>query len=125
MIKKLLFILLFTIAAGKLFSQTISRDSARAKGKADARHFRLDRTDMQSFRRDKKNFMADYFKPTKATTEDTALLTNKEYIDAYVMEAYRRTSRRRTTGHYILLGGVAYLTIGLIVGLAAIGSALK
>lgn len=94
-------------------AQTLAhRDSITKTARADAKHFRLEKAAWKKYRH-KLPYTSDYFKPTAAVVKDTALLHDSVYVDTYRQEAFKINRRRRTAGHYVLLGGE------IVVGVAA------
>jgi hypothetical protein len=58
----------------------------------------------QAYRRTRE-LACDFFKPTPSAISDTALVRDSVYVKTYREEAWKRTRRRRTFGHYALVGG--------------------
>jgi len=113
MLKTVLFCLVLFFAMPGLWGQSTSKDSAIRIARADVRHFRLNKTEMKQFRKEKRNFDANLFAPTKATTSDTSWLSNPDYVNAFSAAAYKKTKKRRTVWHYAWIAGTAYVVVGL------------
>jgi hypothetical protein len=97
-----------------LYAQSLSKDSLIKAAYADAKGFRLNRQDFKTFRKSRSNSYSDLFKPTKANVGDTTLLADSVYVNAFRNAAYGKTLKRRTTGHYFLMGGVIYVAITVV-----------
>jgi hypothetical protein len=140
--------LLFCFASVKLTAQSINRDSLKriafsrdsiiqdslaaiariiTMAKTDGRRLRLSNAQRQKFNADKKNAGSDLFKPALNTVSDTLMLSDSVYAKAFRLAAYKKAFgyRKRTTGHYILVGGVAaasavaaFFVIGISLWLA-------
>jgi hypothetical protein len=70
------------------------------------------------------NYTSDYFKPSKITTKDTALLNDSVYVKAFRNAAYQHTTVRRTAGHYIAIWGGVAVGIFLIIGFILIANTM-
>ncbi len=104
MIKLLWTILLITVLHSSAKAQTTHADSMARMAVADARKFKLDAERMKIFRQQKDHYLSDLFKPTEAQVSRPDVLNDSNYVYAFRAEAYRRTLKRRTTGHWILVG---------------------
>ena len=102
------------LSFGGLFSQSLSKDSLIKAAYADAENFKLNRQNFKVFRKSRSNSYSDLFKPAKANVSDTTLLRDSVYVNAFRNAAYRKTLKRRTTGHYFLMGGVIYVAITVV-----------
>jgi hypothetical protein len=58
----------------------------------------------KAYRRSRE-LTSDFFKPVPLAVSDTALLRDSVYVKTYREEAWKRTRRRRTFGHYALVTG--------------------
>jgi len=112
-----------------LYSQPLSKDSLIKTANTDAKRFRLNRQDFKTFRKSRGNSYSDLFKPTKAHVSDTINLADSVYVNAFRNAAYGKTLKRRTTGHYFLMGGILYVVITVVASLVLlfvlIGQATK
>ena len=110
-------------------AQIAGKDSLIKTAYADAKRFKLNKANFKHFRKIKINSYSDLFKPTKANVNDTALLFDSVYVNAYRNAAYAKTMKRRTTGHYFLMGGVIYVAVTVVASLVLlfvlIGQATK
>lgn len=97
-----------------LRAQSLGKDSLIKAAHTDAGNFRLNRQNFKAFRKNRSNSYSDLFKPTKANVSDTTLLRDSVYVNAFRNAAYRKTLKRRTTGHYFLMGGVIYVAITVV-----------
>jgi hypothetical protein len=70
------------------------------------------------------DYTSDYFKPSKTTTKDTALLNDSVYVKAFRNAAYQHTTARRTAGHYIAIWGGVAVGIFLIIGFILIANTM-
>lgn len=87
-------------------------DTISAVAKRDAKNFKLDNATWKLTRQRRSTASSDYFKPNKTYVRDTTLLRDSAYVTAFRHYAYKRNKHRRTTGHYILLGGE--ITVGIV-----------
>lgn len=138
-----LFLACFCIMS--LHAQTRNQNDIIKQAKKDAHGFILNDADLKRFRHDRGldastiltkpftlnplerpvptqpnmqvDYTSDFFKPTKATTADTALLSDSVYVKAFRSAAYKNTSSRRTTGHYIAIATAIAAGLVLIIGL--------
>jgi len=138
-----LIVLAFCFAPGRLPAQNINRDSLKRKAfnrdsitrdsiadvarittiaKTDGRRLRLSTAQRQKFNADKKNVGSDLLKPRLNTVSDTLLLSDSVYVKAFRMAAYNKELkyRKRTTGHYILVGGIVAASAVAAVLIAAV-----
>ena len=143
-----LLILLLCFASVKLTAQSINRDSLKRiafsrdsiiqdslagvariinMATTDGRRLRLSTAQRQKFNAEKKNAGSDLFKPALNTVSDTLMLSDSVYTKAFRTAAYKKAFgyRKRTTGHYILVGGIvaasavaAFFVIGISLWLA-------
>jgi hypothetical protein len=125
----ILTLLFFCFASVKLTAQSSNRDSLKrtafsrdsivqdsltdvariiAMAKTDGRRLRLSPAQRQKFNADKKNAGSDLFKPALNTVSDPLMLNDSVYAKAFRMAAYKKAFgyRKRTAGHYILVGGI-------------------
>jgi len=94
-------------------AQTMNSDSVIRIARADAKNFKLSDADFQRFRKTGRNPNSDYFKPVAAS--NSQLLSDSTYVKTYREMAFKRTRKRHTTGHFILIGGaVAVVVIAVI-----------
>ncbi|HZY36226.1 MAG TPA: hypothetical protein VFE53_06235 [Mucilaginibacter sp.] len=123
-----LFLLCFT--GGQVCAQKVNRDSLRriafvrdsimhdsladiariiTVAKTDGRRLHLSTAQRQKFNADNKNAGSDLFKPALSTVSDTLMLSDSVYAKAFRAAAYKKAFgyRKRTAGHYILVGGIA------------------
>ncbi|OAQ42255.1 hypothetical protein A5893_03850 [Pedobacter psychrophilus] len=107
------------LTSGFAFSQTPSNnDSLKQAALADVNVFKLNKPDLITFRKaGRSNFRSDYFKPNTNTTRDTSLLKDSVYVQAFREAAFVKTRKRRTTGHYLAVGGAIYLGVSLVAAL--------
>ncbi|MBS1527441.1 MAG: hypothetical protein JST19_17470 [Bacteroidetes bacterium] len=125
MIKPFTIICLLVFAAAfTAKAQTAPADSITKIARADAKNFRLNKQDFKKFRKDRRNANSDYFKPARANVSNAALLGDSVYVKAYRAAAYAKTRHRHTTGHYVLLGGIALTVVALVAVAAATNSVL-
>jgi len=141
-----LFLLCFVSV--KLTAQSINRDSLKriafsrdsiikdsladvariiTMAKTDGRRLHLSTTQREKFTADKKNPGSDLFKPALGTVSDPLMLNDSVYAKAFRTAAYKKAFayRKRTAGHYILVGGIvaasavaAVLIVAVIVFVA-------
>lgn len=64
----------------------------------------VDHDGFPAYRR-QRELASDFFKPIPSAVSDTTLLRDSVYVTAYREEAWKRTRRRRTFGHYAIIGG--------------------
>jgi len=107
---------------GSLFAQSSHRDSIINRATAEGRKLRLDSTEWQRFKADKKNYSSDLFKPVPALVSDTSLLRDSAYAKAFRHAAYEKALHRRTAGHYILIGGAIVSVVAIIFVLRSVGT---
>lgn len=94
-------------------AQIMNKDSVINIAKADAKNFKLNDADFQRFRKTGRNPNSDYFKP--AATSNSVLLNDSTYVKAYREMAFKKTRRRHTTAHFVLIGGiVAVVAVAVI-----------
>ncbi len=105
-----------------LKAQTGHRDSIIKIAIADAKNFRLGDADMKDFRKNRRHLAADYFNPTITAASDTALLKDSVYVQTYRQTAYKKTRKRRTVAHHVLMGIIAMDAIFLVLLLSALAS---
>ncbi len=107
----IVFLILYIFSRGKLFAQTINRDSLRRVafsldsiredsianalkirdiGKLDGRKRRLNPAENIRFKADEKNKNSDLFRPQKSFVSDTTLLLDSVYVKAFRQAAYER-----------------------------------
>ena len=140
--------LLLCFASVKLTAQSINRDSLKriaftrdsiiqdsladvariiTMAKTDGRRLHLSAAKRQKFNADKKNVGSDLFKPALSKVSDPLMLSDSVYVKAFRMAAYKKAFgyRKRTAGHYILVGGIvaasaaaAFLLVVIIVFVA-------
>jgi len=108
MLKLLVFSLIGLFLTADLQAQTLRKDSVVKDAFTDVKRFKLNKQQFKEFRKNKTNSYSDLFKPTKATVSDTANLADSVYVNAFRNAAYNKILKRRTTGHYFLMGGVIY-----------------
>lgn len=108
-----------------LKAQTTQKDSLIKIAKTDVRKlFWLKRPELTTFRRYRYTSSSDFFKPNELNVSNPMLLKDLVYVNAYRINAYNSTKKRRTTGHYFLIGGISFvgavvaLTVGLMAGAA-------
>lgn len=108
-------LLLMSFSAVKLQAQKTRKDSITRIAQADSKNFRLNKTDLKKFRKDRRNYNSDFFKPPKV--RDSTLLKDSLYLKAFRDAAYKKTRKRRTAGHYVIIGAANYATglIGTII----------
>ena len=94
-----------------LQAQAISRDSLVDSAFADVKKFKLSKQQFKEFKKNKTNSYSDLFKPTEAGVSNPGFLADSVYVNAFRNAAYQKTLKRRTTGHYFLVGGVAYVVV--------------
>lgn len=111
MLKSLLFSLIGLLLTVDLQAQTIGRDSLVNRAFADVKKFKLSKQQFKEFKKNKNNSYSDLFKPTEASVGNIAFLADSIYVNAFRNAAYQKTLKRRTTGHYFLIGGVAYVVV--------------
>ncbi len=118
----ILILLLFDLTSN-LFAQDKKTDSTVLKAKfaiSDAKHFKLDKQVWKAYRKHGINYTSDYFKPTTINTAHSELLTDSVYVKAFREAAYKKTTRKRTFGHYVLVGGGIYVAAIVVGGVVAI-----
>ena len=107
----IVFLILYIFSRGKLFAQTINRDSLRRVAfsldsiredsianavkvkeiaRWDSRKQRLNPAETIRFKADEKNKNSDLFKPQKSYVSDTTLLLDSVYVKAFRQAAYER-----------------------------------
>lgn len=111
MFKLLLISLIGVLLTFDLHAQTISRDSLVNSAFADIKKFKLNKQQFKEFKKNKSNSYSDLFKPTEASVSNIGFLADSVYVNAFRNAAYQKTLKRRTTGHYFLVGGVAYVVV--------------
>ncbi|CAM3874239.1 hypothetical protein MUGA111182_14555 [Mucilaginibacter galii] len=92
-------------------AQPLRKDSVVKTAYNDVKRFKLYKEEFKKFKKNKTNSNSDLFKPTKATVSDTASLADSVYVNAFRNAAYNKTLKRRTTGHYFLVGGAVYVAV--------------
>ena len=108
---KVLICALILLSTVSLSAQlTTDKRSLTRKARVDVANFRLNKTDLKEFKKNKRNDSSDYFKPVKSMVSDTTLLTDSIYVKAFRVYAYVKTKSRVNTGMYALVGG------GIIIG---------
>ncbi|TDO19605.1 hypothetical protein [Pedobacter duraquae] len=117
---KLIYILILLCCSKILFAQKTRQDSILNIARIDVKRHKISRKAFAIFRKDRGNFSSDYLKPDSSTTSDFTLLKDSGYVQAYRAGMYKKTRTRRTTGHYILLGGAIYTAASLIAALVII-----
>ncbi|MBS1532135.1 MAG: hypothetical protein JSU01_17670 [Bacteroidetes bacterium] len=88
------------------------------------RDLRARRDGFQVYRR-QRELASDFFKPIPSAVSDTSLLRDSVYVAAYREEAWKRTRRRRTFGHYAIIGGSVVGGATVIAGFVALMLALS
>jgi hypothetical protein len=112
---KKVFLFLFVAVTAMLNAkaQTMNRDSVIRIAKAQ--NFKLNDADLERFRKTGRNGNSDYFKPISSGVSDVSLLKDSTYVKAYREMAFKKTKRRHTAGHFVLIGGiVAVVAIAVI-----------
>jgi hypothetical protein len=99
-------LLFIQITPWSLFAQNSSCDSITNLGAADGKKLRLSPIERKHFDADKRNNNSDLFKPGKGFVSDTSLLKDSAYVKAFRVAAYEKAVHSRTTGHYVLFGGI-------------------
>jgi hypothetical protein len=112
MSKKIYLSLFLSIVISTALCQATHRDSLTKAAQADAKTFRLDNATWKNNKR-KLPATSDHFKPTEVNQRSPALLTDSVYVEAYRKAAFRKNEHRRTTWHYVLVGG-SILTIAYV-----------
>jgi hypothetical protein len=118
--KSLKIIVLFTLFSYPLCliaQKKFTNKQIIAFAKVDANNFKLNDKDLKDFRK-RRDINAVYFKPDSNSTSNYALINDSTYIKAYTEKAYRKTEKRRTFGHYALIGGIAVVSAFTIVVVA-------
>jgi len=112
--------ILLTFFTGRLLAETPGNDGMQAdttiavkQAEKDAHNFRLSKANLKIFRRNRKNSTSDFFKPTVASTANTAMLQDSVYVKAYRAEAYHQALGQRTTAHYILVDGFIVVDVAV------------
>lgn len=130
--KNLLLLFLMLGSAIRVSAQETKIDSVAFKTKIateDAKHFKLDKQVWQVNRRAGFDPSSDYFKPNATNAAHPGWLTDSAYVKAYRNAAYRKNLKRRTTGHYFLVGGGIYVAAlgisSLIIIVAVLSGGLK
>jgi len=120
--RKISILLLFLISGTQVFAQVAKNDSTDLKTKIaenDAKNFKLDKEIRKKYKKHHFDYHSDYFKPNESTVSNTSLLKDSVYVKAYRRAAYIRNIKRRTAGHYVIVGAevliVAYLVFAVIV----------
>jgi hypothetical protein len=141
-------LLLLCFTSGNLSAQSINRDSLIhdsvgrdsivhdsimnvpriiEAAKMDGRRLRLSAIQREKFIADKKNSNSDLFKPRIGIVSDATLINDSVYVKAFRATAYKKAYRyrKRTTGHYVLVGGIiavsavaAFFVIGISIWVA-------
>ncbi len=101
-------IVLLSFSTLKVQAQNLRDDSVKNIAITDAKKFRLDKADFKMFKRNRRNFNSDYFKPAKADVSDTTLLRDSVYAKAFRQKAWKRTRTRRTVWHYAWVTEAVY-----------------
>jgi len=68
-------------------------------GDTSSRRGTPDRTGFKTYRRNRE-LVSDFFKPDSSAVSNPALLKDSVYVKTYRAEAWKRTRKRRTFGHY-------------------------
>ena len=97
-----------------VMAQTARRDSIVKIGVKDGRNLHLSHLEQMRFKEDKDNYISDLFKPSAATSSDTALLKDSVYVKAFRMAAFKKAHERKP-GHYFLIGGIILVGIYAII----------
>ncbi|RYY07109.1 MAG: hypothetical protein EOP43_04225 [Sphingobacteriaceae bacterium] len=122
----LILFLLLLITKSFLLAQKVKTDSTSIKTKiavSDAKHFRLNKQLWQANKKNGFDPTSDHFKPATTNTTHPEWLTDSVYVKAYRIAAFKKNIRRRTTGHYFLVGGGIYagaIVIGTVVMVAGL-----
>ena len=111
MIKALIASVMLLLLGTAVTGQTLSADSLTQLVNADVKSFKLNKADFKIFRKDRSKKYSDWFKPVKGNVSDTALLADSAYVKAFRNAAYYKTLKRRTTGHYFLVGRLIYAAV--------------
>lgn len=109
----LVFFIIFGIS-GALNAQVINTDSVKKIAQKDVLKFKLDKTDLKAFRANGRNPNSDLFKPTAKTTSNTSMLNDSLYVETFRKSAFKKTKRRKTIFHQVLIGG-AVLALGAAI----------
>ncbi len=127
MVKKLIiFILVLSSIVISAKAQKKPVDSISKLATADVKRlFKLKNPELHNFRKYRYTSSSDYFKPSALNVSNPVLTKDSSYVNAYRTAAYYKTKKRRTTGHYILIGGVSFVGATTIVGLALLGAHTK
>lgn len=113
-------LVLIVTSSISLFSQTVSKDSIIKIAQTDVKLFKLSSEDFQIFRKNKGNYTSDFFKPKLGAVSDTLLLKDSVYVKAYRQAAYNKSLKKRTIGHYILVGGAVYAVLTVVVAIVTL-----
>ncbi|RDC56499.1 hypothetical protein DU508_12995 [Pedobacter chinensis] len=114
-------ILICLVISNNCLAQNLQVDSIKAIAISDAKLFRLDQATLKKFKKN-KNSNSDYFKPNIYTTRNITLLSDSTYVKQFREIAYNQSLKRKTTGHYVLIGGVALVGSLLIISLVALNN---
>lgn len=110
---KVLISALILLSTVSILAQTTDSRSLIRKARTDVVNFKINKTDLKEFKKNKRNDSSDFFKPVKSMVSDTTLLTDSIYVKAFRGYAYVKTRSRVNTGIYALVGGgiiIGYLT---------------
>jgi hypothetical protein len=113
-------LVLISAASNNLIAQTASKDSLIKIAQADVKYFKLNSEDFTIFRKNKGNYTSDFFKPKVGAVSDTLLLKDSVYVKAYRQAAYNKSLKKRTVGHYMLVGGAVYVGVTVVVAIVAL-----
>jgi hypothetical protein len=100
-----LLILVFC-STSAICQQLIKNDSLMLikQAKADSKRFKLEKSAWKKYKHSLPE-TSDYFKPNVIEVKDANLLNDSTYVKTYRLEAYKQNNKRRTLGHYFLVGG--------------------
>ena len=116
MLKNSILLLCYLLCTfGTLKAQVMSADSIKIIAQKDVQKFKLDKSDLKTFRKQGKNSNSDFFKPTTKSVSNATLLNDSVYVATYRALAYKKTKRRKTVAHYILIGGIVYAVVVAII----------
>ncbi|MDQ7947535.1 MAG: hypothetical protein REI78_08125 [Pedobacter sp.] len=103
-----------------------AKDSVARIARSDVKkYYRLPEPALKKFKKYKHTSNADYFRPSRENVSNPLLLQDSAYVAAYRTAAYERTKARRTVGHYLLIGGISFVSAIAIVGTALVSGGLK
>jgi len=109
--RMLIFLFVFGLVSISIKAQTLKKDSIELIAKIDAYKFRLNQSDLKSFKRNGRKSTSDLFKPNKENVSDSTLLHDSVYVKKYRAITFKKTLKRHNVAYYAFLGVGAYAAV--------------